>query len=230
MNSLSSLSTSLNIQFISKEVLETAMTHRSFLNENRDVTESNERLEFLGDAVLELIVSHFLFSTYKDYTEGLLTSIRSKIVQTKTLAAVARKLNLHEYIKLSKGETESGGANNESILADTFEALIGAIFVDRGIDKAKEFVNKNLLSDLSEIVSSKEVVDYKSDYQEAVQAQGLPTPVYKIIEESGPDHNKTFISGVFVAGKKTAQGKGHSKQNSEQAAAELALEKLSKKE
>lgn len=229
MNSFEKLAKSLKINFKDLSLLKTALTHRSYLNENRQVRQSNERLEFLGDAVLELIVSFFLFKKYPHKTEGQLTSLRSKIVQTKTLAHIANKLALPNYLRLSKGEKESGGVENESILADTFEALIGAIFVDQGLEVASNFIYKHLLKYLKEILRSEEVIDYKSQYQEIVQGQGLATPIYKIINEAGPDHKKTFVAAVFVEGKKITQGIGRSKQAAEQKAAKIALEKIREK-
>ncbi len=229
MNSFKKLAKKLKLEFKSTHLLEKALTHRSFLNENKKIKESNERLEFLGDAVLELVVSSFLFNKYPQKSEGYLTSLRSKIVQTKTLAAVSKKLKVHQYLLLSKGEKESGGQTNKSILADTFEALIGAIFIDQGLKKSSQFIKNNLLRDLKEILSSKEILDYKSQYQEIVQSRGLPTPVYKILSESGPDHNKTFKSVVLVEGEIMAQGIGKSKQTAQQNAAKAALEKTRKK-
>jgi ribonuclease-3 len=230
MNSFESLARSLNIQFKDLSILETALTHRSYLNEHKDTGESNERLEFLGDAVLELVVSFFLFQKYLQKSEGVLTSLRSKIVQTKTLAKISRKLGLSQVLRLSRGEKESGGAENEGILADVFEALVGAIFVDQGIEKATVFIHEHLLKNLKIIITSEEVIDYKSHYQELVQAQNLPTPTYKIISQSGPDHNRIFVAAVYVAGKKMAQGEGKSKQLAQQQAAKAALEKSTKEE
>jgi ribonuclease-3 len=230
MNSFEALARELKIKFKNLEILKTALTHRSYLNEHRQIKESNERLEFLGDAVLEVVVSSYLFDEYPQKTEGVLTSLRAKIVQTKTLARVSRELNLNQYLLLSKGEKEGGGANNESLLADVFEALVGAIFVDQGLRKAAFFINLHLLKKLKTILTSREVVDYKSQYQEKVQAQDLKTPVYKIISQSGPDHNRTFVAAVLVEGKLMARGEGKSKQLAEQQAARHALEKLTKKE
>jgi len=229
MNSFEKLAQALNIQFRDLSVLETALTHRSYLNEHKNIKESNERLEFLGDAVLELIVSFFLFKKYPQESEGVLTSLRSKVVQTRTLAKSSKKLGLPQFLRLSRGEKESGGAENEGILADVFEALVGAIFVDQGIKKATAFVHEHLLENLKIIITSEEVSDYKSRYQELVQAQNLPTPVYKIISCSGPDHNRIFVAAVLVDGKKMAQGVGKSKQLAQQQAARQALEKLRQK-
>lgn len=230
MRSFRTLDKSLKIKFNNLSLLETALTHRSYLNEHKEVRESNERLEFLGDAVLELSVSYFLFKKHPFMPEGQLTSLRSKIVQTKTLAQTAKRLGLPHYLKLSKGEKESGGLENQSILADTFEALIGAIFVDQGLEESNQFIHANLLKYLNEILKSEEVIDYKSQYQEIIQSQGFPTPIYKIIAEAGPDHDKTFTAAVFIEKKEKAQGIGKSKQLAEQETAKKALEKLTEKE
>jgi ribonuclease-3 len=200
------------------------------LNEHRQVGESNERLEFLGDAVLELVVSFHLFQKFPKDTEGKLTLYRSKIVQTKTLAAACQKLGLPPFLRLAKGERESGGPSNESLLADTFEALIGAIFIDQGLAVTTKFITRHLLINLNEILKSPEVIDFKSLYQEQVQAKNLPTPIYKIVASGGPDHDKNFIAAVTIAGREIARGSGKSKQVAEQAAAKVALEKSAKKE
>lgn len=219
--------------FQNKKFLDTALTHRSYLNENKNLkTSSNERLEFLGDAVLELIVSLFLYKKYPNYNEGQLTSLRAKLVQTKTLAFVCQNLEIGTHLKMSKGEIKAGGRFNKSILADTFEALIGAIFEDKGFNAAFQFVEKNLL--LPALKKKKYFLprDFKSEFQEKIQALGWNTPIYKVIAESGPDHNKTFICGVWVRGKLWAKGIGKSKQKAEENAAEKAIKKikLSKKE
>ncbi len=228
MKSSENLQTKIGLFFNDILLLETALTHRSYLNENKTAKISNERLEFLGDAVLELVVSQFLYFKFPNDPEGKLTSYRSKIVQTKTLSAAAVKLGIPKYLKMSKGEAESGGRQNPSLLADSFEALIGAIFLDQGIKKAEDFIYKNLLINYQKIINSQEVIDYKSYYQEIVQAKGLLTPVYKIISESGPDHNKTFVAEVLVNNKRQALGSGHSKQEAQQQAAKAALEKINK--
>ena len=219
----------LQVDFNQPELLEKALTHRSYLNENKKIEQSNERLEFLGDAVLELIVSFFLYQHYPQKPEGILTSLRSKIVQTKTLAQTAKKLSLPQFLKMSKGEKDSNGNLNQSILADAFEAVIGAIYIDQGYGKTYEFINKRLLVNLKNILASKEIIDYKSIYQEKVQAKKLPTPFYKIIKEIGPDHNKIFTTAVFVGAKKMAEGNGKSKQQAQQQTAKIALEKIRKK-
>lgn len=230
MNSFDRLQQRLQISFCRLELLKTALIHRSYLNEHKEIEESNERLEFLGDAVLELVVSEFLYRHYPKKLEGELTGLRAKIVQTKTLARVAKNLRLPLYLQMSKGEAESGGRDNESLLADGFEALIGAVFLDQGIENAALFIKKHLLASLEEILTSEETVDYKSFFQELVQAQKQPTPEYRIVAESGPDHHKVFTAAVSVAGKQVALGRGRTKQVAEQQAAKLALEKFKRKE
>lgn len=214
--------------FIHPKLLETALTHRSYLNEHKEACQSNERLEFLGDAVLELVVSSLLYEKYPVQPEGTLTAMRAKIVQTKTLARVARKLGLADEVKMSKGEIESAGKNNEGILADTLEAVIGAIYLDQGLEKATGFIKSYLFTNLQDILASEETVDYKSLFQEMVQAKKMPTPEYSIVSESGPDHQKTFVAAVLVAGRPVSKGVGKTKQTAEQQAAKLALEKFAK--
>lgn len=219
----------LGIAFKKGELLEQALTHRSFLNEQRQIKESNERLEYLGDAVLELLVSEFLFSHFAQKPEGELTNLRAKIVQTKTLSSVSRKLNLGLFLRLSRGETASGGAHNPSLLADTFEAVIGAIYLDQGYKTTQDFVLKYLLNDYQSLIAKTDVQDWKSQLQELVQAKKLESPVYTLIKTEGPDHNRIFTVGVFCFGVRQALGRGKSKQAAEQEAAQKALEKLTKK-
>ena len=204
-----------------------ALTHRSWINENPGVRESNERLEFLGDAVLEFVVSSHLFLELPDKEEGFLTALRSNIVNTQNLALLATRLNIGEKIYMSRGEKRGGGSSNASLLADTIEALIGAIYIDQGYDEAARFIHSFLLDDLKEKLQAP-LKDPKSLLQEKVQSNGLPTPKYRVVEEKGPDHNKEFIVEVLVDNKPFAQGPGKSKNQAEQAAATSALEKLSK--
>lgn len=216
----------LNYNFKNKKLLKTALTHRSFLNESRGVKESNERIEFLGDAVLELVVSLYLYKKYPGLPEGKLTFMRSRLVQTKTLSLAAERLKLGVSLQMSKGEKDSGGEKNPSLLADVFEAVVGAIYLDSGLNEAFSFVEQNLLFPAEKMLADKLPRDYKSKFQELIQAKGLPTPVYKIMDSFGPDHNKTFVTKVFVGKKVYAKGKGSSKQEAEQMAAKKALEKV----
>ena len=196
-----------------------ALTHRSALNENKRLI-SNERLEFLGDAVLELVVSNHLYRHFPQDDEGILSHRRSQIVQTKTLAEAAKSLNLNRQLILSKGEAKSGGRENESILADCFEAVVGAIYLEKGLPAAAEFISRSLLS------RKVEVVGYKSELQEKWQKRHHTAPKYKLIKTLGPDHKKTFQVGVYLKHRLVAAGEGLSKQKAEAQAARAALAKL----
>jgi len=199
-----------------------ALTHRSSLNEI-GVKQSNERLEFLGDAVLELVVTDFLYHDRPNDPEGVLTSARSAVVKTDSLAAVARSLDLGSFLKMSRGEILTGGRDNSAILENTVEALIGAIYKDGGLEQAKKFIDKFIIPQAREILSRGQLKDPKSLLQERVQAGGLLSPSYRVISESGPDHDKTFEVAVFVDQKEIGRGKGKSKQEAEQAAAQVGL-------
>lgn len=209
-------------QFINKDYINTALTHRSYLNENSVIKVSNERMEFLGDAILEFIISKTLYEKFPNKEEGYLTALRANLVNTINLARVAKKLNAGKKLQMSKGEEESGGRENETLLANTVEAIIGAIYLDRGIESVVEFIEKYLLDDLDEIVS-KPLKDAKSRLQEKVQAMGLMTPKYKVVDEVGPDHNKKFTVEVLIDNNSSALGSGKSKNDAEQKAAEKAL-------
>ena len=212
--------------FKDQELLEQAFTHKSWVNENQNKRESNERLEFLGDAILEFIVSKEIYLTFLNKEEGYLTTLRSNLVNTRNLARVAEKLGIGEKIYLSRGEEESGGRKNISLLADTLEAVIGALFLDQGMETAYEFVKKHLLSEVPEKIS-KPLKDAKSRLQEYVQSRGHAAPIYKVTKASGPDHNKKFIVKVLVDGKPRGQGTGKNKSRAAQAAAENALKDAS---
>jgi ribonuclease-3 len=223
---LSLLEKRISISFKNEKMLRTAFTHRSYLNEHpAEKLENNERLEFLGDSVLGLIVSRHLFESYPNSSEGELTNYRSSLVNAKTLAKAASSLGLGEFLYLSRGEEATGGRERQYLLANTFEALIGAIFVDLGFEKATQFVERFLLPDLAEIIEKKLYKDFKSVLQEKAQEKYSITPNYKIIEETGPDHSKTFKTAVFLGSKRLAEGVGNSKQLAEQEAARRALEK-----
>lgn len=207
------------VQFKNAKLLETALTHRSYLNEHPDVRQSNERLEFLGDSVLSLLTSTQLYQEFPRYPEGKLTSLRASLVRAKTLATAAKKLNLGQYLLMSRGEEKSGGRANPSLLANAFEALIGAIYLDGGLETVSNFLKKNL-------TLSQDVYDFKSKFQEAVQEKNRVSPEYKIVSETGPDHDKTFTVAVYVGKNLVATGVGKSKQEGEQEAAKLAIENL----
>jgi ribonuclease-3 len=206
-----------------KKLLQEAVTHRSFLNESKEKIESNERLEFLGDSVLSLVVSTYLFIKYPDFNEGKLTNLRSLLVNTKMLADLSRELNLGEKLRLSKGEEESGGRANQSILADTFEAILGAIYMDRGLAEVEKFIGSTVFPRAEQFIEKNLLKDPKSLLQESVQAKKQNSPLYKVLEEDGPAHARKFTVGVYVEDKLLGKGEGKSKQEAEEHAAEAAL-------
>ena len=215
----------IGIKFKDPELLKNAFVHRSYLNENHTFPfGSNERLEFLGDAVLEFIVSKYLYEKFPEKKEGDLTAFRSALVCTESLSQISLELNFGEFLFLSRGEEGTGGRERPYILANTFEALLGAIYLDRGFKFAERFVTRFLFPKLEIIISEGSYKDSKSALQEITQEKVNITPSYKVISESGPDHNKSFSVGVFLGSKMIAQGKGKSKQRAEQNAAERALE------
>lgn len=212
--------------FKNQALLITALTHRSALNEqNSSSPESNERFEFLGDAVLELATTRYLFERFPDTQEGLLTAYRSALVKTETLAKVARELGLGQKLLMSKGEEATGGRDNDSLLADTMEAVIGGLYLDQGFETVEQFLAAVLFIEFEEILKLKLYKDSKSHLQEVVQAEGRETPVYKVVSEVGPDHDKVFTVNVLVGSEVLATGTGSSKQRAQQAAAQNALEK-----
>lgn len=211
-----------------KKLLEEALTHRSYLNEVKEKVPSNERLEFLGDSILSFIVSDYLFSKYPDFNEGKLTNLRSLLVNTKMLAILALECDLGSRLRLSKGEEESGGRNNQSLLADTFEAFLGALFLDKGIEEAKEFIYKTVIPQADDFIQKNMLKDPKSKLQEYIQSKKLGSPFYKVTLEEGPAHARKFTVGVFVNEELLGEGKGRSKQEAEEQAASAALEKISK--
>ena len=214
-------------KFKNSLLLETALTHRSALNERiSSSSESNERLEFLGDAVLELITTKFLFNKFPNEPEGVLTAYRSSLVKTTTLAEVAVELSLGEKLYMSRGEEATGGRNNPGLLADTTEAIIGAIYLDQDYETTKQFLEKNLFNKFEQIKKEKLYQDSKSVLQEIVQAKGFEAPIYKVTKEDGPDHDKQFTIEVLVNSQPTGIGLGKSKQLAQQAAAEEALKVL----
>jgi ribonuclease-3 len=217
----------MNIKFNDVSLLKRACTHRSYLNENKGAgLEHNERLEFLGDAVLELVVTSFLFRKYPNRFEGDLTAYRSALVNTNSLAKVALHLGVDDYLLLSRGESKDTGRARSIIHADSIEAIIGAVYLDKGYDAAANFIAEQLLEiiDIDEIVEKKLWLDAKSRFQEKAQELTGLTPSYKTLKEIGPDHNKTFTLGVFIGDEQIALGAGLSKQEAEQKAAEKALE------
>ncbi|MDP3726966.1 MAG: ribonuclease III [bacterium] len=216
-------------KFKNQKLFLQAFTHRSYLNEAKEKMESNERLEFLGDSILSFVVSEFLFKAYPHFPEGTLTNLRSRLVNTKTLAQTANELDFGSLLRLSKGEEESKGRQNQSLLADSFEAFIGALYLDQGIQKVSAFLAEVLLPSAAEFVQKKSFKDAKSLLQEYVQGKKRGSPLYKVLSEEGPAHLRIFTVGVYVQSKLIAQGKGNSKQEAEKQAAELALETLLKR-
>ncbi len=214
-----------NIVFKNKKLLEQAFIHRSYINENGGSKLShNERLEFLGDAVLEIIVTDFLYRKYPDNNEGELTAYRSALVNAITIGRAAQELGMNDYLLLSKGEAKDIGKARSFIIADTFEAFVGAVYLDQGYAVVHDFIARTLFSKLDKIISQKLWRDSKSLVQEKSQEFLNVTPSYNVVHESGPDHNKSFTIGIFFGNNKIAEGKGHSKQEAEQAAAQAALE------
>jgi ribonuclease III len=211
--------------FKNQDLLTTALTHRSALNERISTsTESNERLEFLGDAVLELIVTEFLYQQFPEEQEGMLTALRSSLVKTTTLAEVAQELKLGEQLFMSKGEEASGGRQNTSLLANTVEALIGALYLDQGMPAVQRLLEKNLFPKMDMILQKKLYKHAKSLLQEVLQAQGITTPDYVVVEEVGPDHDRQFTIKVVINGRDAGTGTGKSKQLAQEAAARDVLE------
>lgn len=199
-----------------------AFTHRSFLNETKEEISSNERLEFLGDSIISFVVSEFLYKNYPHFNEGELTNLRSLMVNTQSLAEIAKELEFGKMLRLSKGEEQLKGRENRSLLADSFEAYVGALFIDRGISKVSEFLAEALLPK-AEKLAGRTLKDAKSLLQEFIQAKGPAQLVYKVVDEKGPAHNKQFTVEVYKDNKVLGVGIGRSKQDAEKNAAENAL-------
>lgn len=215
-------------KFNNKNLYRQAFIHRSYLNETKEKISSNERMEFLGDSILSFVVSKYLYDKYPNFEEGILTNLRAQLVNTKSLADVARELNFGSLLILSKGEEESKGRENQSILANSIESFIGALFLDQGIKIVEDFLNEVLLNKAEKIVLSRSFKDPKSLLQEKVQSRKLSSPVYKVLEEQGPAHARIFTVGAYVGNKLIAKGVGHSKQEAEVNSAKNAIDKLLK--
>ena len=214
----------IGIKFKDKKLLKQAFTHRSYLNENPSLAlEQNERLEFLGDAILELAITEFLYKKYPKKTEGEMTALRAALVNSITLSEVASGLNIGDLMLLSKGEAKSLGKARQYILANAFEALIGAVYLEHGYEKTFGFLEKTLFGKIEEVIEKKLWIDAKSLFQEKAQEIESVTPSYKVLSESGPDHEKVFVMGVFLGNELVAEGKGASKQEAEQDAARNGL-------
>ena len=223
----SALEERLGVKFKSRALLHQAMVHSSYLNENpQPVAQSNERLEFLGDAVLGLLVADELFAAYPDLDEGKLTELRTHLVRRDTLAKAARRLDLGEALLLGRGEEADGGRGRPTNLAHAYEAVIGAIFLDRGLAAARSFVRHSLGADFAQIADRAFPIDPKSRLQEIIQARSQTTPSYRLVRAEGPDHARSFIVEVTVDGEVLGTGKGRSKQLAEKEAAQQALERM----
>jgi ribonuclease-3 len=217
---------SLKLSFKDKGLLQQAFIHRSYINENKGLgLEHNERLEFLGDAVLELVVTNFLFKQYPDVDEGILTAYRSALVRTESISQAARDMGMNELLLLSKGEARDEGKARDYILANTFEAFVGAVYLDLGYEKASQVIADALFENIVKVIADGTWKDAKSRFQELAQNKYSETPRYEVIKATGPDHQKKFVVGVFVGDTKIAEGTGNSKQHAQQDAATHALEK-----
>lgn len=213
----------LGVTFRDIDLLLTAFTHRSYLNEHkRSVREHNERLEFLGDAVLELVVTEHLYQNYQE-PEGVLTNWRSSLVRTESIGAAAHKFGFEPLLRLSRGEKRGTDRARAQILANSFEAVIGALYIDQGYEAAKHFITESILSTFEDILATGAWMDAKSGLQELAQSRETATPVYRVMSEEGPDHDKIFTVGVYVNNKLRGEGTGPSKQAAQQKAAEAAL-------
>lgn len=226
MNDPSILLKQLNLKFKDPKVFRQIFIHRSYLNEVKQDLPSNERLEFLGDSILSLIISNELFIRRPNDSEGELTNLRAYIVKTKSLAAAAKKLDLGKFLRLSKGEEVGGGRENLQILANTYEALVGAVFLDQGLAKTTELISKTLLPLFEKELKLGPPKDAKSNLQELVQEKFRTSPRYEIVKTSGPDHAKKFLVAVKLGSRELGRGEGFSKQEAEENAATLALEDL----
>lgn len=226
MQDLQEIQAHINLHFADSSLLERALMHRSYLNENPNtVSEDNERLEFLGDAVLDFVVGAYLYQRFPELREGELTMLRAALVRTKTLASFAKATGIGEMLRLGIGEAESGGRNRPAILCAAFEAIVGAIYLDQGLEKVTSWVEPFITPALERIIASSAHKDAKSEFQIWAQAEFNETPRYEVISAEGPDHQKVFTVTVLVAGKSWGIGRGNSKQAAAQQAASQALEK-----
>lgn len=224
MEKYQKLEDKIGIKFHDYDLLSRAFVHKSYINEHRNEgLKHNERLEFLGDAVLELAATHHLFEKYPDQDEGQMTSFRSALVKGLHLAEVATELELGQYLMLSKGEEKSGGREKKYILANVMEALIGAIYLDHNYEVAESFIEKFILTKLDHIIEVGSHIDSKSQFQELAQEKVGHTPYYQLLKDEGPDHNKIFVMGAYIDGELIAEGSGSSKQKAEESAAQNAL-------
>lgn len=223
---LRALLETLGLKIKSEALIQNAFVHRSYLNESKEFADSNERLEYLGDAVLELATSHFLYSTYPEFQEGMLTNVRAALVRTESLAKLALDLNFPDLLKMSKGEEATGGRQNPSILADTLEAFLGAVYLDQGFEKLEQILNDHLFVKAKDVLESETYKDNKSLLQEISQARYKATPQYNLLSQEGPDHNKKFVMQVVIGDKTYGEGVGKSKQSAQEDAARTTLEMI----
>ncbi|MCK4592639.1 ribonuclease III [Candidatus Parcubacteria bacterium] len=224
MKDIASLEKKIGIKFKDKNLLRQSLVHRSYLNEHKDFElDHNERLEFLGDAVLELITTEFLYNNFSN-PEGELTNFRAALVNRKMLAIISAEIGLEEYLLMSKGESKDTGRARQYIIANALEAVIGAIYLDQGYNKSKKFIENYFLCKMDDILSDKLYQDAKSKFQEEAQEKVGITPIYKVIKEWGPDHDKHFLIGIFLGEEKVAEGEGISKQAAQRNAAKKGLE------
>lgn len=221
---LTKLEKILNLKFKNKKILERALTHRSWINEHQEKNLlSNERLEFLGDAILEFWVTKNLFNLFPHLSEGVLTNVRASLVCTENLAKKAKKIKLGDFLYLSRGEEKNEGRKNPSVLADAFEAIIGAIFVDQKLAATEKFLGQVFLEEIKKKGSRGDIKDSKTKFQELAQSKFKITPTYRVLQQKGPDHHRFFKVGAFLNSKKTGEGTGWSKQEAEEAAAKKGL-------
>lgn len=223
---LTTLQTKLGFKFKDLSIYEQAFTHRSYLNEHADASGHNERLEFLGDAVVELLVTQFLYDKFPEKPEGELTNLRAALVRRNTLSEVGKELHFEDYLRMSKGESRNEGKAKAMIISNAAEAFVGALFLDLGLKAVEKFVKKFLLPRLENIIADSTHIDAKSKFQEIIQERNGSTPHYETEETSGPDHDRNFVVGVYVDDKLIAKGEGKSKREAETAAATKALEKI----
>lgn len=225
-NALANLRQHLPAEFRNIFMITRALTHSSYLNENREVLEDNERLEFLGDSILNFVVAEWLYHLYPEKDEGFLTKVRAALVHTQQLSVFARRIELGPALLVGRGEANAGGRDRDAILCDAFEALIAAIYLDCGLATVSDFITPLLESESEEIFRSHAEEDVKSRLQEWAQAQGYPPPLYQVVDEYGPDHDKRFVVVAMINNKKVGQGRGSSKQQAEKNAAQKSIEKL----
>lgn len=222
---ISEFEKSINIEFSDKKLIETVFIHRSYLNEHRSLDiQHNERMEFLGDAVLELCTTEYLYKTFPDKAEGEMTNWRSALVKGESLSTEAKRLGMNELLKTSRGEAKNTGKARDLLMANALEALIGCIYLDKGYSEAYNFVEKNIVYKLPDILKNGLYYDSKSKFQEMSQDQLGITPTYEMISESGPDHAKIFVMGAYINSKKVGEGSGASKQRAQSEAAQNALD------